>query len=169
MNNEPTRAGLGDSPSAEGDAPLTVDGHWDFHYTYFAGRAATQFFSELRDNRRIMGTHCPACNRVLVPARGFCDACFVTTGEWREVGEEGYLDTFTILTASFPGLPEPPAVVGYVTLDGASSAMLNMVEGVDLSDIDAAGEFLLTRPKVHVRFSEKPQGRISDFVFEVQS
>lgn len=154
-------------PSTDMTAPVTVEGHWDFGYTYFAGDAASRFFNELRINHRIMGTHCGSCDRVLVPARGFCDACFVATGEWREVGPEGTLDTFTILTTSFPGLPEPPIVVGYVTLEGASSAVLNAVLGVDLADLDKAGAFLLTQPRVRVEFTGEPQGRITDFAFRL--
>jgi hypothetical protein len=147
--------------------PVTIEGHWDFDYTYYAGAAASRFFRELRDNRRIMGTHCPSCDRVLVPARGFCDACFTATDEWREVGTEGRLETFTIITAAFPGLPPPPNVVGYVTLDGAGTALLNAVRGVDLDDVDAAGQRLLTLPRVRVVFAEQAEGRITDFHFEV--
>ena len=143
---------------------VTIEGHWDFDYTYFAGAAASRFFAELR-NGRIMGSRCPSCERVLVPARKFCDACFVDTAEWREVALEGTLETFTILTSSIPGSPEPPYVVGYVKLDGASTALLNYVEGVELDDLDDAGAALLPRPRVRVAFDEAPQGRITDFRF----
>jgi uncharacterized OB-fold protein len=143
---------------------ITIAGHWDFDYTYYAGAAASRFFGELRRGR-IVGTLCPQCQRVLVPARTFCDACFTDTTEWKEVGLHGILETFTILTSSIPGSPEPPFVVGYVTLEGASTAVLNFVEGVDLSDLDAAGEALLRRPRVRVVFNESPQGRITDFKF----
>jgi uncharacterized protein len=144
--------------------PLTIDGHWAFDYTYYAGDAASRFFAELA-HRRIMGSRCPQCHRVLVPARGFCDACFVETSEWVEVSPHGTLETFTILTTSFPGLPEPPLVVGYVMLDGASSAVLNFVDGIDLADPDAAGAALLRRPAVTARFKDAGEGRITDFVF----
>ena len=147
--------------------PVTIDGHWDFAYTYYAGASASRFFQELRLNHRIMGTYCPSCERVLVPARGFCDACFEELDDWREVGGEGRLDTFTILTSSFPGLPKPPLVIGYVTLDGAGTALINAVEGVDLSDIDAAGHRLLSLPRVRVVFKDKCAGRITDFTFEL--
>jgi hypothetical protein len=144
--------------------PLTIDGHWAFDYRYFAGAAASRFFAELAA-RRIMGSRCPQCARVLVPARGFCDACFVETTDWVQVSSHGTLETFTILTTSFPGLPEPPLVVGYVALDGASTAVLNFVEGIDLTDPDAAGAALLRRPRVTARFKDSCEGRITDFVF----
>lgn len=146
---------------------LTIEGHWDFDYTYYAGESASRFFGELR-NKRIMGSLCPRCNRVLVPARGFCDTCFVDTTDWREVSGFGTLETFTILTTSFPGLPEPPLVVGYVKLDGAATAVLNFVQGIDLTDFDAAGEVLLTQPRVRVQFKEECEGRITDFYFVIE-
>jgi uncharacterized OB-fold protein len=146
--------------------PLKVAGHWDFRYEYSAGESASRFFAELA-KKRIMGTVCPQCERLLVPARGFCDVCFVKTDEWREVPPTGRLETFTILATKFDRLPDPPVVIGYVTLDGANSALLNFVHGVRLDDLDAAGKFLMTRPRVAVRFRENPEGRITDFHFEV--
>jgi uncharacterized OB-fold protein len=146
--------------------PLKVGGHWDFRYEYYAGDAASRFFAELA-NKRIMGTVCPQCDRTLVPARGFCDACYVATTEWREVGTAGRLESFTILATKFHGLPDPPVIIGYVTLDGANTALLNYVQGVPLDDLDAAAGQLLTQPRVRVRFGDAPAGRITDFHFEV--
>lgn len=146
---------------------ITIQGHWNFNYTYFAGEVATRFFNELKDNRRIMGSLCPSCNRLLVPARAFCDACMARTTDWRSVGPEGTLETFTIITTAFPGLPEPPIVMAYVTLDGADTALINVVRGEDLSDIEAAAKRLNAQPRVTVRFVEDPNGRITDFWFEL--
>ena len=147
--------------------PLTIEGHWKFDYTYYAGAAASRFFAELRDGR-LMGTVCPSCPRVLVPARGVCDACFVELTDWREVGLGGTLEAFTFLMLPVAGLPPPPIAVGYVKLEGASTAVLNLIEGVDLSDLDAAGARLLKRPRVRVRFKEKCEGRITDFGFVLE-
>jgi uncharacterized OB-fold protein len=146
---------------------ITIQGHWNFKYTYFAGEVATRFFNELKDNRRIMGSLCPSCNRLLVPARAFCDACMARTTDWRSVGPEGTLETFTIITTAFPGLPEPPIVMAYVTLDGADTALINVVRGEDLSDIQAVAKRLNEQPRVTVRFVEDPNGRITDFWFEL--
>jgi hypothetical protein len=143
---------------------VSIPGHWDFDYTYFAGEAASRFFAELR-NTRVMGATCPECRRVLVPARSFCDACFQRTTDWVEVGPEGTLETFTIITAAFPGLPEPPIVMAYVTLDGADTALVNLVLGLDLSDIGAAAAALQRQPRVRVQYVPEPQGRITDFAF----
>jgi uncharacterized OB-fold protein len=149
--------------------PVEIPGHWGFNYTYFAGNAASRFFAEIRENRRIMGTRCPSCGRVLVPARSFCDACFERTTDWVGVASEGVLETFTIITAAFPGLPEPPVVLAYVTLDGADTALVNVVHGVDCSDIDAAAARLFDQPRVSLEFVDEPAGRMTDFHYVLQS
>jgi uncharacterized OB-fold protein len=147
-------------------APLTIEGNWNFNYEYFAGESASRFFAELREGR-IVGTVCPSCERTLIPARGHCDVCYVATQEWREVANEGTLETFTILATKFDKLPDPPAIIGYVTLDGASTAILNYVHGVPLDDLDVAGALLLEQPRVRAVFKDKPEGRITDFHFEL--
>ena len=148
---------------------ITIPGNWNFDYRYFAGETASRFFSELRTARRIMGTRCGKCHRLLVPARTFCEACYVETNGWEAVGSAGTLEVFTIVSAAFPGMPPPPYVIGYVTLDGADTAIANFVRGVDLSDIHAAGRQLLARPRVNTVFSDAPLGRITDFHFELAS
>lgn len=146
---------------------ITIPGLWDFEYSYFAGDTASRFFNILRNNGAIMGTKCPSCTRVLVPARSYCDACFVATDEWVKVGPEGTLDIFSIVGTQFPGLPQPPFIMGYITLDGADTALLNHVTGIDLSDIDKAAYRLMERPRVRAQFKEQREGRITDFHFEI--
>jgi uncharacterized OB-fold protein len=144
---------------------ITIPGHWSFDYTYFAGRAASRFFAELRENKRIMGVRCPRCTRVLVPARAFCDACFERTQGWVEVGPGGAVETFTILTAKFPGLPDPPVAMAYVTLDGADTALINVITGLTIEDVDEAAALLQGQPRVTTQFVDDPVGRITDFSF----
>jgi len=146
---------------------VTIEGKWDFNYTYFAGESASRFFHELRENQRIMGTRCTKCEKLLVPARSYCDVCMAPTDEWAEVGPEGTLETFTIIATAFPGLPPPPIVMAYVTLDGADTALINLVHGLDVTDIEAAAQKLNTLPRVRVKFVDEPKGRITDFHFEL--
>lgn len=58
-------------------------------------------------------------------------------------------------------------VIGYVTLTGASTALLNFIEGIDLTDVNVAATRLLTQPAVRVRFRDQREGRITDFFFEL--
>ncbi len=147
---------------------LTIPGKWNFEYNYFAGETASRFFRELRDNKKIYGTRCAGSNHVMVPARSFSDASYLPATEWVEVGPVGTLDIFTIVGAQFPGLPAPPYVFGYVTLDNANTAILNLVTGIDLSNLDQAAESLLKRPRVRAVFSDNREGRITDFHFELE-
>jgi len=149
--------------------PLTIAGNWNFDYRYFAGEAATRFFRELRDNNRIMGTRSPASGKVMVPARSFSDDDYLPATEWVETGPGGKLEVFSIVGTKFPGLPDPPFVIGYVTLDGADTAVLNYVSGVDLTDLDAAAAVLLKQPRVRAVFKERCEGRITDFHFVVEA
>ena len=146
---------------------LQIPARWDFEYTYFAGETASRFFAELRDNKRIMGRHCLGCDRTLVPARAYCDACFRETDEWVTIGTRGRIDAFTIVAMKFPGLPDPPLAIVYVTLEGADTAILNYLDGIDLGDIDVAAAALMERPQVEAVFDEQPQGRITDFHFRL--
>lgn len=146
---------------------LTIPGKWNFDYKYFAGETASRFFAELRDSCRIMGTR-SASGKVMVPARSFSDADYLPATEWVETGPGGLLEVFSIVGAKFPGLPEPPFVIGYVTLDGADTAVLNYVKGIDLSDLDRAAEVLLKKPRVKAVFKDVREGRITDFHFELE-
>ena len=146
---------------------VTIPAKWDFEYVYFAGEAASRFFREIMSSGRIFGTRCPSCERVLVPARSFCDACYVATNEWVEVGPGGTLEIFTIVATKFPGLPDPPFVIGYVTLDGADTAMANRVTGVNLDDPDRAALALMRHPRIKICFKDQREGRITDFHFEL--
>ena len=145
---------------------VTVPGTWDFEYRYFAGETASEFFGRLREGE-IVGRRCPECRRVLVPARSYCDRCFVETTDWVPVGTEGTVETFTVLTATFPGMPEPPLAIAYVTLDGAGTAVLNFVEGLDLTDLDATAAVMLRRPRAQVVFHDHRKGRMTDFHFRL--
>ena len=47
-------------------------------------------------------------------------------------------------------------------LDGASTALLNFVRGLDLSDVPAAMALLKPGARVKVVFKDQPEGRITD-------
>jgi uncharacterized OB-fold protein len=114
---------------------LSEDGAGDVQS---AGVTASEFLRRLRDERRISGVHCPGCRRIILPPRGFCNRCFLPAGEWVDVVQTGILEAITITSEPFDGLPDPPYAIAYGTLDGASTAMLDFVGGVDLSELEAA-------------------------------
>lgn len=102
-------------------------------FSYAAGRTASRFLTELRDDCRISGTRCPRCGRVLVPARSFCPRCQAAADEWVEVGPAGELRRFAVVRQARPYHPLPaPFAYGLIRLDGADTDLLHLVSGVPM-------------------------------------
>jgi uncharacterized OB-fold protein len=108
------------------DVGVTIDGRVEVAYRWSAGIAGSRFFTELKDNGRIVGARCPECKRVLVPPRIFCEECFVDTDEWVEVSPQGEILTFA---ESYFGLQgqrlDEPWYVGIIHLDGADGGLFH--------------------------------------------
>ena len=146
---------------------MVVPGEWHIRYQYAAGKVGTEFFRRLRDDAKIMATKCPKCDLVMLPPRGYCERCFVPAEEWVEVKDTGTIEACTIVTEQFEGLPKPPYAIAYVVLDGASTAMINFVSGVDLSDVREAAKILGIGRRVRVAFNKEREGKITDFHYEL--
>ncbi len=144
---------------------ITIPGKWDISYEYAAGTTGSEFLRRLRDDQRISGVRCPNCERVILPPRGFCERCFVKTEGWADVGPGGVIESFTISTEPFQGLPDPPYAIAYVTLDGASTAMVNFVREIDLSDLPQAARRMAVGTRVRVKWKDVREGRITDFYY----
>lgn len=136
---------------------ITIDGRVDVEYHWSAGIAGSRFFTELRDNGKIMGTKCPECKRVLVPPRIFCEECFVDTDEWVEVSTSGEILTFA---ESYFGLQgqrlEEPWYIGIIKLDGADGGLFHRIVKGD-SEIEIGG-------RVEAVLADERTGNIMDIV-----
>lgn len=134
-----------------------VRGRIAIPYRWSYGQALSRFFEESRDNRRLMGTKCPRCASVVVPAARICTRCFVEATEWVEVSDHGVLDTFTTVHLPFPGQPtEPPYTYGLVLLDGASTYFSHL--------IDEPVENLACGMRVEAVWSENRKGDLFDIL-----
>jgi len=125
-------------------------------FSYTAGRTASRFFTELRDNQRIMGKKCPKCNRVIVPPRKICGKCFAETSEWVKVSNRGTLISYTVVYKPMLHLPkETPLAYGIIKLDGADTNIVHFLGEVDPKEI---------KPGMLVQavFREKGEGNILD-------
>jgi len=127
--------------------------------SYSAGAVGSRFLIELRDKKRIMGTRCPACNRVYVPARSICKDCFGQLDEWVEVSDRGTVLTYAVDHESKPIQPvEPPIIYGIIQLDGADTGFVHMLGEVD-------PEQLRVGMKVQAVFKEERVGNILDIKY----
>lgn len=145
----------------------TVTGYICLTYEWTLSPTDVRFFDELK-NGRIMGTKCPECGRVLVPARKFCPRCFVDTTEWVEVSDEGIIETSTLVgeKLQFEGQPmKPPYGLAIIKLDGADVGLSHFIGGIDFSDPEKAMEKMKPGMRVKAVWSEERRGRITDIQY----
>lgn len=127
--------------------------------TYTAGATGSRFLIELRDNQRIMGTRCPTCEKVYVPARSACKYCYSLLDQWVEVSDTGALQTYTIAGQVNGVQPvAPPIVYGIILLDGASTGLVHMLSGVEF-------ERLAIGMRVKAVFAAERTGSIMDIQY----
>ena len=138
---------------------IVFPGKVNLPFSYSAGRTASRFFVELRDNEKIMGKRCPQCSRIIVPAQLFCQECFVETGEWVEVGPQGTLITFTVVYRKESHYPtDTPFAYGIIKLDGADTNMIHLLGDVDPANIKHG-------MRLRAVFREKREGNILDIAY----
>jgi len=126
---------------------------------YSAGAVGSRFLIEIRDKKRIMGTRCPTCNRVYVPARSICKDCFGQLDEWVEVSDKGTVLTYTVCNQPNPVQPvETPLVYGIVQLDGADTGFVHMLGEVN-------PEQLRIGMRVQAVFKEEREASILDIKY----
>jgi uncharacterized OB-fold protein len=115
---------LHQATSWEGDLPITS--------RYTAGIAGERFFREIKDHARIVGTRCPDCELIYVPATMFCERCFSELEEWVEVPSRGEVFTYTVLHRDLDEkLLDPPAVLAYVKLEGANGGLVHYLGEIE--------------------------------------
>jgi hypothetical protein len=136
------------------------DGSIPVGHRYTPGVAGTVFFETLRDRGVLLGSRCDSCAYTYVPARLFCERCFVELAADTEVGPGGTLRSFTIGFVGVDGQPlEVPLTLALVRLDGADSVLLHHVLDPGEAPLEI-GE----RVEVVVRPDGERQGSIHDVV-----
>jgi uncharacterized OB-fold protein len=128
-------------------------------FSYTAGRVASRFFTELKDNKKIMGVRCRSCKKVIVPPQLICVECFEKTEDWIEVGPGGVLLNYTVVESPEQHYPiKPPFIMGIIRLDGADTNLIHFVKGIDVK-----------RDNVNIRlvpkFAESRTGSIRDIEY----
>jgi uncharacterized OB-fold protein len=144
---------------------VIMPGAWNLPFRHTAGRFASRFFRELRDNKKIYGVRCPKCRRVLLPPRPMCERCFAPIDEWVEVGHQGTVEAYTVLCVPFMGLPPPPLGMAVVKLDGADTGLNHILGGIEFSDPDKSGEAVKIGMRVEAVWKEQRHGEILDIQY----
>jgi uncharacterized OB-fold protein len=116
-------------------------------YTLTAGKATGTFLAELAD-RRILGSQCPACRTLRVPAQDFCGDCGEESSALKHVPAVGDLDAWTVTDQG---------VIALVRLDGTDVPFLHRIVGADPAELEPG-------MRVAAVWAEEPTGHVLDLV-----
>ena len=107
---------------------------WHSPYKVTLGKTYARFLNGLKQ-KKILGNICPQCGGLYVPARPFCDKCFVEPTEWVETDGSATLQSYTVTYVKlFPEAPDPPFIVGIVKVGDSVTNFLHKISGVPYQD-----------------------------------
>lgn len=97
-------------------------------YTY--GLAGERFFRTLKEDGKILGSHCQKCEHTYVPATKFCERCLGEITDWVEVASVGTVYTYTLIFEQKDGkLRNDPEIVAFIRMgDGGIVHYLGEVD-----------------------------------------
>ena len=79
----------------------------NLRYSWDDGLALTTYLDGLRHGR-IRGSHCSGCDRMLIPARSFCEICNLKpVDHWFDLPDTGTVETFTLSKVNWDSSPLP--------------------------------------------------------------
>ncbi|OGP55779.1 MAG: hypothetical protein A2V67_13690 [Deltaproteobacteria bacterium RBG_13_61_14] len=101
-------------------------------YSYSAGPVASRFLLALKEEKKIYGIWCAACNKVYVPPRATCGQCQAEIKDWVPLSGQGRVESFAVVhyAESIQPLP-PPYVIAVIKLDGADTGFTHLLGEVD--------------------------------------
>jgi uncharacterized OB-fold protein len=136
--------------------PMVYESRINVPYHWWAGETASIFLTALRDEKRIMGLRCQKCSRVYIPPRKVCPICFTENSEWVPLSEKGVVRSFTVARKNLKALPKkPPVIFGLIQLDGADTAILHFIDGIE-------PERVVIGMRVEAQFAKNRNGTIRD-------
>jgi uncharacterized OB-fold protein len=141
------------------NAPTAWYGNLPVTSRYTFGIAGERFFRAIKEEGKILGTHCPKCERTYVPATLFCERCLGKLDEWVDVGTVGEVHTFTLLHQKYDGSrKEVPEMIAFVAL--GDGGIIHRLGGIPCEDIEIG-------MKVEAVFKapEDREGSILDIVY----
>ncbi|MFX1317519.1 MAG: Zn-ribbon domain-containing OB-fold protein [Promethearchaeota archaeon] len=103
-------------------------GDMECDYIYTAGVAGERFYIALRDEEKLLATHCDKCNITFMPPRMYCDKCFAELANFMEVPSIGVIESYTITYFDRDGQPLPdPEVLAFVKIDKTNGGLIHRI------------------------------------------
>lgn len=131
-------------------------------YSWDTGIGIGRYLQGLKEGK-ILGTHCPHCQRTVVPPRVFCERCFSPIIEWRTLKDTGIVNTFSICHVSWDAKRvQTPYLPAVIEIDGASPGcgIMHLLDEVDPKEIKVG-----MRVKAVWRRVEQRTGAITDIQY----
>lgn len=131
------------------------------HYYYSAGIAGERFFVALRDEGKIVGTRCAACNLTYVPPRIYCEHCFAELTEYKDMGKRGCVVAFTVAHYDKANNRlDPPEIFALISFGPCTMPLLHRLGEVELEKICVGLEVeAVLKPK------KDREGKITDILY----
>ena len=112
-------------------------GEFPVEYLYTAGIAGERYLREIKDNARIMGTRCEGCRIVYVPPSQYCERCFEAMESWVEVGNRGYVHTYTVSYLDLDGRRrKDPSIIALVKFSGVEGGIVHRLGEIEPEDVE---------------------------------
>jgi uncharacterized OB-fold protein len=150
---------------------ISVEGEWNIGaYKYKANRLLEEFVQGLKQ-KKLIGSLCPGCGKVIVPHRNICGRCHLRMDRRMTVSDKGTITCFVISQPITKGkftifgvdpvetgvIEEGEVVIPvFVQFDGSDSNVATVVKGVDAKDVYVG-------MRVRAVWAKEPQGALSDF------
>lgn len=136
-----------------------IPDEWKIDFWASTGELS-RFYTELKENARIMGTRCPRCDSLYVWPRSWCPDCYCDC-EWVEVEGKGELTVFSRVEVSLSEIKrDVPFYQGGVLLDGARYAIVVILKPERFEDLRVG-----MRVKARFLPPEERTGRTRDLYF----
>ena len=141
------------------NAPSAWLGNLPVTSRYTFGLAGEKFFRAIKDEGKILGTHCPKCEHIYVPGVLFCERCLSELEEWVDVGTVGAVHTFTLLYENYDGSPrEDPELIALVEF--GDGGIIHRLGEIDPEEVEIGMLVEATFKPV-----EEREGSILDIVY----
>ncbi len=141
------------------DEAIAWKGEIPLQNRYTMGLAGERFFREIKDNARLMATHCPQCDYTYLPPRSYCERCFAELTEWVEVPSRGTVYAYTIVHLDLDEHPlDKPRLAALIEIEGCDSLFVHCLGEVEPEEV------YIGMP-VEAVFQEKRQGLITDIAY----
>lgn len=128
-------------------------------YKHTAGAYVEKFIKQIGKENKIWGVKCPKCQKVFVPPKMICFNCFEKMEEWVEVGNQGTIEGFTVVSHSTSVMPlKPPFAYGIIKLDGANTNIIHVINEGDPKKLQVG-------MRVEAKFKDQPRKRILDIEY----